>query len=46
LAADHVCEREVDAMRQKVKAGVAVLCSEVGQVKKVAAIAARLTGER
>jgi hypothetical protein len=36
LAADHVCLRDVEAMLREVKADVAALRSEVGQVRKAA----------
>jgi DNA repair ATPase RecN len=36
LAADHVCLRDVEAMRQEARADVAALRSEVDQLKKTA----------
>jgi chromosome segregation ATPase len=45
LAAEDVCLREVEAMRQETKADVAALRSEICQVRKAADAAERLAHE-
>jgi hypothetical protein len=45
LAADHVCLRDVEAMRQEAKADAAALRSEVGQLRTAADVTERLAEE-